>query len=211
MSGILDLELGAEALERSVVDLLVAGIFSDELPLQGGAGRVDWRLCGMISDQLLAGKICGERGEATLIPSAGRLQSNRVIVLGLGTRSKYRLDMISQSVQQAVLRATALMAPSLAMAPLGIAEDDFPRCAEAIVAGAIAGFGDSIASLRLRIVLPPSEFNRGIQAITACLDSSKSPKLRFQRKSARASKSQASRTNTREPAASVRNVGPTSR
>ena len=84
MTGILDLELGDEPLERSKVDLVVAGIFIDELPLRGGAGRVDWRLCGLVSDQILAGRIRGARGEALLIPSTGQLRSNRVMVLGLG-------------------------------------------------------------------------------------------------------------------------------
>lgn len=204
MSGILDLELGAETLERSVVDLAVAGIFSDEFPLRGGAGRVDWRLCGLISDQILKGRICGDRGEAVLIPSTGQLRANRVMVLGLGARSRYRLELISESVQQAVSRAAALASPSLAMAPLGIADDDFPRCAEAIVAGAIEGFGDAIASLRLRIVLPAAELNRSAQAIAACLGARAAPKLRFQRKSARVSSSQASPSNSRQPAAPAR-------
>ena len=62
MSGMLDLELGAEALERSKVDLAVAGFFSDELPLRGGAGRVDWRLCGLASRMLQSGQLDGDVG-----------------------------------------------------------------------------------------------------------------------------------------------------
>ncbi|MCH7599407.1 MAG: hypothetical protein IH881_07760 [Myxococcales bacterium] len=201
MTGILDLELGDEPLERSKVDLVVAGIFIDELPLRGGAGRVDWRLCGLVSDQILAGRIRGARGEALLIPSTGQLRSNRVMVLGLGVRSKYKLELIAKSVQQAVSRATALASPSIAMAPLGIAGDEFPRCAEAIVAGAVAGFEASTASLRLRIVLPPAEVNRGVQAVAAYLGTVATPKLRFQRKSGRISSSQTSRARSQELAA----------
>lgn len=201
MSGILDLEIGDEALERSTVDLVVAGIFIDELPLRGGAGRVDWRLCGLVSDQILAGRIRGARGEALLIPSTGQLRSNRVMVLGLGVRSKYKLDLVAKSVQQAVSRATALASPSIAMAPLGIAGDEFPRCAEAIVAGAVAGFEASTASLRLRIVLPSAEVNRGVQAIAAYLSTAATPKLRFQRKSGRISSPQTSRARSQERAA----------
>ena len=201
MTGILDLELGSETLEKSAVDLVIAGIFSDEFPLRGGAGRVDWRLCGLVSDQLLAGRIRGSRDEALLIPSTGQLRAHRVMVLGLGARSKYKLALVARSVQQAVSRATALASPSLAMAPLGIAGDEFPRCAEAIVAGAIAGFEDSTASLRLRIVLPPSEMNRGAQAITAYLGTVAAPKLRFQRRSAGSSSSRANPENSQPSAA----------
>jgi hypothetical protein len=204
MTGILDLELGSESLEKSAVDLAVAGIFSDEFPLRGGAGRVDWRLCGLVSDQLLAGRIRGSRGEALLIPSMGQLRARRVMVVGLGARSKYKLALVARSVQQAVSRATALHSPSLAMAPLGIAGDEFPRCAEAIVAGAIAGFADSAVNLRLRIVLPPAEMNRGAQAIAAYLGTVAAPTLRFQRRSARASSARTSPGKSQQPAAAQR-------
>jgi hypothetical protein len=179
MSGVLDLELGAEALERSKVDLAVAGFFSDEFPLRGGAGRVDWRLCGLVSDQILDGRIQGGRDEALLVPSAGQLRANRVMVVGLGSRSEYRLKQIGASVQQAVLRALALASPSLAMSPLGLAGDEFPRCAEAIVAGAAAGFGDSPASIRLRLVVPRAEINLAAQAIEAAMGAQKTFTVRF--------------------------------
>jgi hypothetical protein len=179
MSGMLDLELGAEALERSKVDLAVAGFFSDELPLRGGAGRVDWRLCGLVSGQILEGRISGASNEALLVPSAGQLRANRVLVLGLGPRAEYHLQQIGESVEQAVSRALALASPSLAMAPLGLAGDEFPRCAEAIVAGATAGFGDSPASVRLRLVVPSSEINRAAQAIEASLETLKPSPIRF--------------------------------
>lgn len=179
MSGMLDLELGAEALERSKVDLAVAGFFSDELPLRGGAGRVDWRLCGLVSGQILEGRIAGASNEALLVPSAGQLRANRVLVLGLGPRAEYHLQQIGESAEQAVSRALALASPSLAMAPLGLAGDEFPRCAEAIIAGAAAGFGDSPASVRLRLVVPSSEINRAAQAIEASLKTMKSSPIRF--------------------------------
>ncbi len=191
MSGTLDLELGAEALERSKVDLVVAGFFSDELPLRGGAGRVDWRLCGLVSHQILAGRILGARGEALLVPSLGQLRANRVMVLGLGIRSEYRLQQISASIQQAVSRALALASPSLAMVPLGLAGDEFPRCAEAIVAGALAGFADSAVSIRLRLVVPGAEINRAVQAIEASLEALNAATIHFRRPTASAAASPA--------------------
>jgi hypothetical protein len=204
MSGILDLELGAEALERSKVDLVVAGFFSDELPLRGGAGRVDWRLCGLVSDQILAGRILGSRDEALLVPSAGQLRANRVMVLGLGTRSEYRLQQISASTRQAVSRALALASPSLAMAPLGLAGDEFPRCAEAIISGAIAGFADSATSVRVRLVVPRAEINRAAQAIEASLEAQKTAMIRFRRPTATAVPSPAHSTHPQGLAGSHR-------
>ncbi len=183
MSSMLELELGAESLERSKVDLAVAGVFSDQLPLRGGAGRVDWRLCGLVSDQILAGRFSGARGEALLVPTSGQLRANRVMAVGLGARSDYRLAEVTGSVQEAVSRAVALGSPSLGMAPLGLAGDEFPRCAEAIVAGAVAGFADSPHSMRLRVVLPAEEINRAALAIEAALDTLKTPRVRLRRPS----------------------------
>ena len=96
MNGMLDFELGAESLERSKVDLVVAGFFVDQQPLRGGAGRVDWRLCGLVSEQILAERIHGKRGEAILIPSSGQMRANHVMLVGLGVRSKYKLTGVTK-------------------------------------------------------------------------------------------------------------------
>lgn len=181
MTGILDLELGSEALERSTVDLAVAGFFSEERPLPGGAGRIDWRLCGLVSEQIESGRMRGNPDEALLIPSLGQLRAKRVLVLGLGPRSDYRLGQVTQSVHEAVRRAVGLASPSLAMAPLGLAGDEFPRAVDAILAGAIEGFRDARASLRLRIVLPADEVNRAANALDSALNALAEPRVRFRR------------------------------
>lgn len=183
MSAMLDFELGSEPLERSKVDLAVAGFFSDEHPLRGGAGRVDWRLCGLVSEQILAGRIEGVPGDAILIPSSGQMRANNVLLIGLGARSKYRLREISAAIEDVISRAVGLECPSLAMAPLGLAEDEFPRCAEAIVNGVVAGFGDSATSMRVRVVLPPTEINRAAQSIDAAVAQLAPSRFRFKRPS----------------------------
>jgi hypothetical protein len=64
---------------------LVLSFFTDERPLRGVAGLCDWRLSGRISRLLKAGKICGGRGEVTLVPPAGkRLPFERLLLFGLG-------------------------------------------------------------------------------------------------------------------------------
>lgn len=184
MTAVLDLELGSEALERARVDLAVAGFFSDEFPLRGGAGRVDWRLCGLVSAQIEGGHMSGARDEALLIPSSGQLRAQRVMVLGLGVRSEYRQQQVAESICEAVSRAARLAAPSLAMAPLGVAGDDFARCASAIAIGANEGFRDARGSMRLRIVLPPEEVNRASAALESALAEIAEPRLRFRRPAA---------------------------
>lgn len=191
MSGILDFELGAETLERSKVDLAVAGFFVDQQPLRGGAGRVDWRLCGLVSDQILAERIHGKRGEAILIPSSGQMRANNIMLVGLGSRSKYKLTGVTKVVEDVVARAVKLACPSLAMAPLGLAGDEYPRCAEAILAGAVAGFGASESSIRIRMVLPQAEINRSAQATEAAIGALSPERLRFKRPGAQSASSRA--------------------
>lgn len=183
MNGMLDFELGAESLERSKVDLVVAGFFVDQQPLRGGAGRVDWRLCGLVSEQILAERIHGKRGEAILIPSSGQMRANHVMLVGLGVRSKYKLTGVTKVVEDVVARAVKLACSSLAMAPLGLTGEEYPRCAEAILAGAVAGFGASESSMRIRMVLPQAEINRSAQATDAAIGTLSPERLRFQRPS----------------------------
>jgi|SRR5579871_1791190 len=71
-----------EARERP--ELLVAPIFSDERPLRGTAGLVDWRLCGRLSRLLATGRVTGARGETTLLPTP-RLAFGKLVLFGLGS------------------------------------------------------------------------------------------------------------------------------
>ncbi|MDP6978633.1 MAG: M17 family peptidase N-terminal domain-containing protein [Myxococcota bacterium] len=181
MKGILDLELGGERLERAWVDLAIAGLFADEFPLRGGAGRVDWRLCGLVSQQIASGQLSGARGEVLLIPSWGQLRARRVMILGLGPRSRYRLEQLAECACEAIERAAGLRADSVALAPLGVEGDDFPRCAEAFVTGAREGFRRAAQPMRVRIVLPGDEVNRSAVALEAALDRMPDPLVRFRR------------------------------
>ena len=47
---------------------LILSCFENERPLQGLAGKLDWRLRGMLSDFLRAGSITGKAGECCYVP-----------------------------------------------------------------------------------------------------------------------------------------------
>ncbi len=47
---------------------LILSCFENERPLQGLAGRMDWRLRGMLSQFLRAGSITGKAGECCYVP-----------------------------------------------------------------------------------------------------------------------------------------------
>ena len=116
MTLLLELELGTEAVDRAKVDLVVAGFFADELPPRGPAGRVDWRLCGLISRQLAAERLRGDPGDAVLLATFDRLAAPHVLALGLGARAHFGLDDTRSHIQDAVSRAGRLGAESIALA-----------------------------------------------------------------------------------------------
>jgi hypothetical protein len=74
-----------------IPDALVLPFFSDERPLRGAAGLVDWRLGGRLSRMLQSGRVRGERGEATLYPPPGsprRVPFPRLLLFGLGPQAQ---------------------------------------------------------------------------------------------------------------------------
>lgn len=79
-------------LDDAPADLLVLHAFSDERPLTGLAGLIDWRLAGALSSWRMGGFSSGELGERVLYPTARRLSHPRLLLVGLGRRAEYRSD-----------------------------------------------------------------------------------------------------------------------
>jgi hypothetical protein len=82
----LPVEIREGRLDHADAELLVAPFFETHRPLRGPAARVDWRLCGLLSEQLAAGRARGARGEATLLATAGRFATPAVLAFGLGPK-----------------------------------------------------------------------------------------------------------------------------
>ena len=115
MSGRLRVALAAEPLERLAVDVVAVGISADERPLQGCAGRADWRLCGRLSALLEQGRLRGELGEAALLPSTGGLRASLILAVGHGRLRDLDRTRCREIARDAVARALDLRAASLAL------------------------------------------------------------------------------------------------
>lgn len=148
----IQLELCRQPVDRLEADLAVAGFFSDDRPLRGGAGRLDWRLCGQLSELLADGRFDGDRGSAVLLPGSGPVAASRVLLLGLGRRREFALRRAQEAMCDAVRRCLDLGMPRVAMAPLGIAPDDFRRHAQALV----SGLSQAVRAAKPRSDGPPS-------------------------------------------------------
>jgi hypothetical protein len=75
--------------ERSRADLAVVPVFSDERPLLGLAGLLDWRGSGCLSAVVRSGFCSSAPREQVLLPCDRRLPVDRLVLVGLGPREHY--------------------------------------------------------------------------------------------------------------------------
>jgi hypothetical protein len=73
---------------------LVCGCFADEKPPRDVCGFIDWRLNGMISREIKQGRISGDFEEKIVIPFAGRISSEVLLLFGLGRVAEVNYDKI---------------------------------------------------------------------------------------------------------------------
>lgn len=166
----IDLVLTALPLERVESDVAVAGFFTDERPLRGGAARADWRLCGGLSRRIESGDLSGKSGEAMLIACGRALFAPRLMLLGLGERGRYDRLRVSDETRQALERCRKLRVPHVALAPLGVAPDDVPRHASAVVSGIVGAWSKVPDPMTLTLCVPRAEVAGVYRAFESACD-----------------------------------------
>ncbi len=102
--------------ERTRVDLGVVPVFSDERPLLGLAGLIDWRGSGCLSAVLRSGFSSSEPREQVLVPCDRRLPVDRLVLVGLGPRESYDEARARAVAEQFVRVAIGLSAPTVLIA-----------------------------------------------------------------------------------------------
>jgi hypothetical protein len=163
----LSVEIEVAPAERVAADLLLAPFFGGESPLRGPAARVDWRMCGLLSERLRSGTLPDGVGEATLLASHGRLRAPRVLLFGLGPRAGFDAARLRTAARAAAERFLALGVGFVAFALpdetlSGVAADRGAAAAAVGIAEALSVAG---AALRLRLVLSPGENGRAASAL----------------------------------------------
>jgi hypothetical protein len=106
------------SLDELQTEIIVLPFFSDERPLRGAAGLIDWRLCGALSRKLMAGYLDGDFGEKALITAPSKLKSEGLLLLGLGESSTFQTGiaqracaLIAQTLTEAGVSTAALALP----------------------------------------------------------------------------------------------------
>ena len=163
-NGELAIAVETAPIEKVPVELAVVTFFENDRPLRGEAGRVDWRLCGMLSDLLARGALRGASGEAALIPTFGHLRAPRVLVLGLGSATGFGALEVKAMARAAVRRSVGLRIRSVALALPGHWTGLLPvgPCAAAVLRGTVAGLDETGVGLRMRLVVPEGSAARAL-------------------------------------------------
>ena len=162
MSVVLALEIETSSLEQVIVDVLVTPFFSCDRPLRGPAARADWRLCGLLSERLQREQLTGARGEAALIPTAGRMKSPVLLAIGLGPRSDFGEEILREVARNAAERLLGLRSGIVGIALPGEAASrlDTSRAAGVVLEGVAGVLSEHPSALRLRLVVSPEEAGR---------------------------------------------------
>lgn len=182
MSASIELCVETAPFERIEADLAVAGFFLDERPLRGAAGRADWRLCGVVTELVGSGRLRGKVGEATLVPSMGRLAADRVLLLGLGRRSSFRVGRARDTSHAAVERGLALGARAVVLAPPIGGPDSFSRQASGIVRGAIEAAraaAEGSGTLRMSLAIPASAAKDALKSLEKAVGADSASEIRW--------------------------------
>ncbi len=91
-------------LDDASVELCACCIWSDERPVDGLAGLLDWRLGARLSALLKSGFVSGELGEALLVPGKPHVPFEKVLFLGLGPKAGFD-DRVFREVVRHIGRA----------------------------------------------------------------------------------------------------------
>ena len=164
MSVTLPIEIHSGRLDHAEAEVIVAPFFESHRPLRGPAARVDWRLCGLLSDQLAEGRATGARGEAILLATGGRFRAPNVLAFGLGAKPGFSDRDLRVTGHDLLRRLGRLRIGRVALALPDEIMLGFPL--EAATFAILRGVSDGLISqpIALHLQLFGSGKNREIQA-----------------------------------------------
>jgi hypothetical protein len=102
---VVELNVLTQDIRKCEADAVIVGCYEDVRPLRGGAGELDWLLCGALSRLIVDAHIRGAVGEVALVTSSGKIPPPKIFLVGLGKRSKESPGMLREAARTAAERA----------------------------------------------------------------------------------------------------------
>jgi hypothetical protein len=152
----LQLSLFPGDVTEAPADTIIALVPTDERPLRGDAGRVDWRLCGRISEQLTSGLMAGKPGEALLLPAGAPLHAPRLLLVGLGSAARLEQGRpLLRGMRAVAEKLVALRSSAGLLAWPG--SIDFEGDAVSLLRGLVHGLQGAPEDAVLHVILPSAD------------------------------------------------------
>lgn len=101
-------------IEEKITELLSLGLFEGEKELTGVIGYIDDLLGGRISDVIKAGDFNGKPNQTLLLYTYNRIESKRLLLVGLGKREEFSLETVRSASGKVALQVRDLSLPSYA-------------------------------------------------------------------------------------------------
>jgi hypothetical protein len=109
------------ALDDHPAEVIACAVWSDERPMRGLAGLLDWRLAGRVSQLAKEQFVTGSVGEVLCLQGKPRLPFDKVILVGLGARSAFdetaygrALDVLLRTLEGLHVRRAVVELPGRA-------------------------------------------------------------------------------------------------
>jgi hypothetical protein len=99
------------------------------------------------------------------------------MLLGLGDREGFDQLRVSDEIERAIDRCLKLGCMRVALSPLGIASDDIPRHAGALVAGIHAAGQSATTPLHVQLCVPGRELSAVERALTDACDAANASEI----------------------------------
>ena len=136
--------------------------FSDERPLKGINGLLDWRLDAKISQLIMSGRIQGAWGEKVMLGSIDELPGKEIIIIGLGPIGEFESSRMQDAGR--IMADTALklnrQTICLSLPGSGIQDLDMTVVAENVLLGLAIEAGDK--KLTPWIMCSPDEMDEAL-------------------------------------------------
>ncbi|RLC75264.1 MAG: leucyl aminopeptidase [Chloroflexi bacterium] len=142
------------AIQASDADAIIVNLFQDAQPFwnghsdgtqPGGATKaVDQSLDGAISDLIESGDFSGKADQVAVLYPRGAIPARRVILVGLGPREKFNVDVVRRAAARAIQKARDLKAGRVAtiLHGAGAGELSIEEAAQATAEGSLLGLYD---------------------------------------------------------------------
>lgn len=126
------LDIDAEqALFDGAVQALIATCHESERPLQGLAGKLDWRFRGALAEGIRLGAMSGKPGEIAYFPIQRHDRVYHLLLIGCGAKRG--------KIPAEAWRALQANLASLKLGAVGVSREDFARVSDEIISKQLKG------------------------------------------------------------------------